>query len=155
MILLDVLSIIILIIGLVITALEYLKQENDFKKIEEEQKGRFFEDKQTKNIVEKLEGVSKVKIILSSTQGDRESLRFANSIKDLFTILNWEIDGVYEDIIIGGVGSGLLIRENNLKDNSVGKTINRIMNQNEIKSRIIQKSDIDVNLIEIIVGSHP
>ena len=152
---LDFIALIILIIGLVITAIDHLKQSRNLKHLEDEQKGRVLKPKQRENLVNTLNNLEKIKIVLTGIQGDRESIRFANSIKDILIEANWEVDGVWEDIIIGGIGFGITLRESSSDPNSRGKIINEILNKNQIKSRIVLKPDLKPNQIEIIVGSRP
>ncbi|UAM99583.1 hypothetical protein K8354_07205 [Polaribacter litorisediminis] len=152
---LDIVSVIVLIIVLIITAFAHLKQSKDLKNIEVEQKGRIIELKQKKNLLNDLKNIEKIKVMLTGIQGDRESIRFANSIKNILVEAKWEVEGVWEDIIIGGVGFGITIRESSSDSNSIGKIMNEIMNKNQIKSRIIFKADLETNCIEIIVGSRP
>lgn len=150
---LDLFAIIILITGLVITAIDHSKQSKNLKHLEDEQKGRILTLKQRESMVNALRNLEKTKIELMGIQGDRESIRFANSIKDILIEANWEVDGVWEDIIIGGIGFGITIRENSSEPNSKGKIINEIINKNQIKSSFVLKPDLKINQIEIIVGS--
>jgi len=152
---LDFFALIILIIGLVITTIDHSKQSRNLKQLEDEQKGRVLKPKQRENLVNALNNLEKIKIVLIGIQGDRESIRFANSIKDILIDANWEVDGVWEDIIIGGVGFGITLRESSSDQNSIGKIINELMNKNLIKSRVVLKPDLKPNQIEFIVGSRP
>jgi hypothetical protein len=152
---LDVFSLFILIIGLIITSIDHFKQSKELKKLESEQKGRVLEVKQRENLIDVLSKISKTKVDLMSIQGDRESFKFANAIKDVLVELNWEVEGVWEEIILGGVGPGVLVRENSSEPNSIGKIINKTMNENKINTRVVIKSDLKPNLIQIIVGSRP
>jgi len=124
---LDFVALIILIIGLVITAIDHSKQSRNLKQLEDEQQGRILKPKQRENLLNALNNLEKIKIVLTGIQGDRESIRFANSIKDILIEANWEVDGVWEDIIIGGVGFGITLRESSTEPNSSGKIINEIM----------------------------
>ncbi|MFD0964228.1 hypothetical protein [Pseudofulvibacter geojedonensis] len=152
---LDIVSLIVLIIGLLISAIDHLKQSKDLKKLEDEQKGRILKPKQRQKLLNDLINIEKNKIILTGIQGDRESIRFANSIKNVLIEANWEVEGVWEDIIIGGIGFGITIRENSSDSNSIGNLLNEIMNKNQIKSRIILKTDLKPDHVEVIVGSRP
>ncbi len=152
---LDIVSLIILIIGLVISAIDHSKQSKNLKKLEDEQKGRVLEPKQRENLLVALKKLPETKVVLMSIQGDRESFRFANTIKDILIESNWEVDGVWEENIIDGVGPGVLVREKSSEPNSIGKIINEIMNENNINTKTVIKSDLEPNRIEIIVGSRP
>lgn len=152
---LDFIALIILIIGLVITAIDHSEQSRNLKQLEDEQKGRIIAPKERESLLNSLKNLEKIKVVLTGIQGDRESIKFANSIKDILIEANWEVDGVWEDIILGGVGFGITLRESSSDSNSLGKTINQIMNKNKIKSRVVLKSDLKPNEIEIIVGSRP
>jgi hypothetical protein len=58
---LDIVSLLILLIGLIISAIEHFKQSIDLKKLENEQKGRVLEPIQKKNLLESLKKTSKKK----------------------------------------------------------------------------------------------
>lgn len=152
---LDIISLLILMVGLIISSIDHLIQSNDLKKLQNEQIGRVLKQKDKENLKDALKIISKIKVELTSIQGDRETYRFANELKDLLVESNWEVEGVWEDIIIGGAGSGVMIRENSTSENSTGKALNKMLNENNIKTRLVIKSDMKENLIEIIVGSRP
>ncbi len=152
---LDIISLIILVIGLLLSAFDHFEQSQDLKKLENEQKGRVLEPNQKENLILALKKASKTKVVLMSIQGDRESFRFANAIKDLLVESNWEVDGVWEEIIIGGIGPGLVVREKSSDANSIGKIVNEALNKNNINAKVVVKSDLKPDLIQIIVGSRP
>jgi len=152
---LDIASLLILLFGLIISAIDYFNQSKDLKKLKNEQKGRVLKPFQKKNLLESLKITSKKRIDLMSIQGDRESFRFANAIKDILVESNWDVKGVWEEIIIGGVGPGVVVRESSCELNSIGRILIQILNDNKIDARIVIKSDLKPNLIEIIVGSRP
>lgn len=152
---LDLFSVLMLVIGLIITAIDNSKQSKYLKKLEGEQIGRILKPKQRNNLLEDLKHLSNIKVVLMGIQGDRESIRFANTIKELLLESGWEVDGVWEEIIIGGVGSGVIIRENSLKQNSIGNIINETFSKNNIDTRVVEKTNLSPERIEIIVGSRP
>ncbi len=152
---LDIFSLIVLITGLMITAIDHSKQSKNLKKLEDDQKGRTLESKQRESLLDSFKKLPKTKVELISIQGDRESFRFANIIKEIMIEANWDVDGIWEDIIIGGVGPGVSIREKSSEPNSKGSIINDIMNQNNINSRTVIMSNFEPNQIQIIVGSRP
>jgi hypothetical protein len=88
-------------------------------------------------------------------QGDRESIRFANILKDILVEVGWEVDGVWEDIIIGGAGPGIVVRQGLSSSDSLGKIIIEALNQIQITSRFVINRDLKPNKLEIIVGSRP
>lgn len=92
---------------------------------------------------------------LTGIQGDREAIRFANTLKDVLVVAGWEVDGVWEDIIIGGAGSGILVRQGSSASDSLGQSISKALNQIQITSRFIIKPDLKPDQLEIIVGSRP
>ena len=152
---LDIASIIILLIGLIMTAFDHADQSKSMKQLEDEQKGRII--KQKLNLLKALNNLPKTKVILYGIQGDREAVKFANTIKNILVDVNWDVDGVWEDIIVGGIGFGVTIRETSTDTNSIGKIMNKIMNENHIATRVVvlTNSDLEQNQIEIIVGSRP
>lgn len=152
---LDFIALAILFTGLVITAIEHSQQSKNLKKLEDEQKGRVLKPRQKGNLINALNNIDKIKIVLIGIQGDREAIRFANVIKEILIEARWEVDGVWEDIILGGIGFGITLRESSSDPSSVGKSINEILNKNQIKSRVILKPDLKSDQIEIIVGSRP
>lgn len=152
---LDIFSALMLVIGLIITAIDNSKQSKYLKKLEEEQVGRILKPNQRNNLLKNLKNLPIIKVVLIGIQGDRESIRFANTIKEVLIEAGWEVDGVWEDIIIGGVGSDVIIRENSLKQDSMGNVINETFNKNNINTRVVEKTDLAAERIEIIVGSRP
>jgi hypothetical protein len=88
-------------------------------------------------------------------QGDREAIRLANTLKDVLVFAGWEVDGVWEDILIGGVGSGILVRQGSSASDSLGQSISEALNQIQITSRLVINPDLKPYQIEIIVGSRP
>ncbi len=152
---LDIFSLVILITGLIITAIDHSKQSINLKNLENEQKGRTLETKQRESLKESFKKLPKTKVELISIQGDRESFRFAKLIKEIMIESSWDVDGVWEDIILGGVGSGILIRQKSSEPNSIGGTISHMMNENNINARTVEMTNFDSNQIQIIVGSRP
>ncbi|WP_409415775.1 hypothetical protein [Flavobacterium sp. PS2] len=150
---LDFIALTILIIGLLITSIEHVTQSRNLKFLADEQKGRVLTTKEIENLSKELRNLEKIKIVLMGIQGDRESVRFANLIKEILIDASWDVDGVWEDIIIGGIGFGITIRESSSEPNSKGKILNELLNKNQIKSRIVVKPDLVPHQIEIIVGS--
>jgi|TARA_B110000114_G_scaffold161580_1_gene179003 hypothetical protein len=152
---LDLFSILIIVIGLIISANDKLKQSKYLKKLEDEQTGRILKPKQRNKLLEDLKHLSKIKVHLTGIQGDRESIIFANTIKEVLLDSGWEVDGVWEDIINGGIGFGVTIRENSLKQNSIGDIINEAFIKNNIDSRVVKHTAFSPELIDIVVGSRP
>lgn len=152
---LDIVSVLLLVIGLIITAINNAKQSKYLKKLEDEQVGRILKPNQRNNLLEDLKNLPIIKVVLMGIQGDRESIKFANTIKEVLIEAGWEVDGVWEEIIIGGVGSGVIIRENSVKQDSNGNIINETFNKNNINTRVVEKTNLSSERIEIIVGSRP
>ncbi|APY00338.1 hypothetical protein [Lacinutrix venerupis] len=152
---LDIVSVLMLVLGLIITAIDNSKQSKYLKKLEDEQVGRTLKPNQRNNLLEDLKNLPIIKVVLMGIQGDRESIRFANTIKEVLIEAGWEVDGVWEEIIIGGVGSGVIIRENSVKQDSMGNTINGTFNKNNINTRVVEKTGLSSERIEIIIGSRP
>lgn len=61
---LDYIALIILIIGLAITAIDHSKQSRNLKQLENEQKGRVLRPKQRENLLNALNNLEKNKIVL-------------------------------------------------------------------------------------------
>lgn len=152
---LDIISLIILISGLIITAIDHSKQSKNLKNLEDEQIGRTLETEQREKLKESFKKLPKTKVELISIQGDRESFRFAKLIKEVMIESDWDVDGVWEDIILGGVGQGLIIRQKSSEPSSVGSMINDMMNENNINSKTVVMSNFKSDQIQIIVGSRP
>ncbi len=152
---LDLFYILMLVIGLIITAIDNLKQSKYLKKLEDEQIGRILKPNQKNKLLEDLKNLPITKVVLMGIQGDRESIRFANTIKEVLIKAGWEVDGVWEEIIIGGIGSGVIIRENSVKQDLNVNIINEIFNKNNINTRVVEKKSPSSKPIEIIVGSRP
>jgi len=152
---LDLILLVLLTLGLVISSIEYLKQSKTLRQLEDEQRGRILTPKQEKYLRETFSSLPKTKVYLMGIQGDREAIRFANTLKDVLVAAGWEVDGVWEDIIIGGAGPGILVRQGLSASDSLGHSIVEALNQTQITSRLVIMPDNKTGQLEIIVGSRP
>ena len=152
---LDRILLVLLAIGLVISSIEYLKQSKTLRQLEDEQRGRILTPKQEKYLRETFSSLPKTRVYLMGIQGDREAIRFANTLKDVLVVAGWEVDGVWEDILIGGAGSGILVRQGSSASDSLGQSITEALNQIQITSRLVINPDLKPHQLEIIVGSRP
>jgi hypothetical protein len=152
---LDFVSLVILAIGLLISAIDYSEQSKTLGQLEYEQRGRFLTPKQKEYLKETFISLPKTKVYLIGIQGDREAIRFANTLKDVFIVAGWEVDGVWEDGLIGGAGPGILVRQGSSASDSLGQSITDALNQIQITSRFVITPDLKPHKLEIIVGSRP
>jgi hypothetical protein len=152
---LDFVSLAILVIGLLISAIDYSEQSTTLGQLEDEQRGRILTPKQKEYLRETFSSLPKTKVYLMGIQGDREAIRFANTLKDVLVIAGWEVDGVWEDILIGGAGPGILVRQGSSTSDSLGQSITEALNQIQITSRLVRMPDLKPHQLEIIVGSRP
>jgi len=152
---LDTILLVLLAIGLVISSIEYLKQSNTLKQLEDEQRGRILTPKQEKYLRETFSSLPKTRVHLMGIQGDREAIRFANTLKDVLVVAGWDVDGVWEDILIGGAGPGILVRQGSSASDSLGLSISEAFNHIKITSRFVIIPDLKPDQLEIIVGSRP
>lgn len=152
---LDTILLVLLAIGLVISSIEYLKQSKTLRQLENEQRGRILTSKQEKYLRETFSRLPKTRVHLIGIQGDREAIRFANTLKDVLVVAGWEVDGVWEDILIGGAGSGILVRQGSSASDSLGQSISEAFNHIKITSRLVIIPNLKPDQLEIIVGSRP
>jgi len=152
---LDLILLVLLAIGLVISSIEYLKQSKTLRQLEDEQRGRILTPKQEKYLRETFSSLPKTRVYLMGIQGDREAIRFANTLKDVLVVAGWEVDGVWEDILIGGAGSGIIVHQGSSASDSLGQSISEALNQIQITSRLVINPDLKPHQLEIIVGSRP
>lgn len=152
---LDTILLVLLALGLVISSIEYINQSKTLRQLEDEQRGRILTPKQEKYLRETFSRLPKTRVHLIGIQGDREAIRFANTLKDVFVVAGWEVDGVWEDILIGGAGSGILVRQGSSTSDSLGHSISEAFNHIHITSRLVNIPDLKPNQLEIIVGSRP
>jgi len=145
----------LLALGLVISAIDYSKQSKTLSQLIDKQRGRILTQKQREYLRGSLSNLSKTKVFLMGIQGDSEAIRFANTLKDVFVDAGWEVDGVWEDILIGGSGSGIMVRQGPSTTGSLGQSVTEILNQIQITSRLVIKADLKSHDLEIIVGSRP
>lgn len=152
---LDFVSLVILAMGLLFSAIDYSEQSKTLRNLEDEQRGRILTSKQKEYLRETFSRLPKTRVYLMGIQGDREAIRFANTLKDVIVVAGWEVDGVREDIIIGGAGPGILVRQGPYVSDSLGQSITEALNQIQITSRFVIKPDLKPHQLEIIVGSRP
>ena len=152
---LDQILLVLLAIGLVISSIEYLKESKNLKQVEDEQKGRTLTPKQEKYLRETFSRLPKTSVYLMGIQGDREAIRFANTLKEILIVAGWEVDGVWEENIIGGAGPGILVRQGPSTSDSLGQRITDSLNKMQITARLVIMPDFEPHQLEIIVGSRP
>ena len=152
---LDLASIGILVLGLLISSIDHSEQSTTLRYIVDEQQGRILTLDQKEYLIETLSSLPKTSVYLMGIQGDRESVRFANTLKDILVEVGWEVDGVWEDNIIGGAGPGIVVRQGSSSPNLLGKNIIKALNHIQITSRLVINPDLKPNQLEIIVGSRP
>jgi hypothetical protein len=152
---LDQILLVLLAVGLVMSSIEYLKQSKTLRKIEDEQRGRILTLEQEKYLIKTLRSLPKTRVHLIGIQGDREAVRFANTLKEILIAAGWEVDGVWEDIIIGGTGPGIIVRQGPYALDSLGQRITESLNNIQITSRLVIKQDLKPHQLEIIVSSRP
>jgi len=150
---LDWAALLLLVIGLIISALDFSDQATIIKHLEDEQKGRVLSAGQKASLLEDLSRLPKSNVYLMGIQGDREAVRFANMLKEVFLSADWTVDGVWEDILVGG--PGVLIRQNSPSKDSVGQLVTEALNRIHVQVRFVQRPDLEPLQIEIIVGSRP
>jgi len=152
---LDWISLVILAIGLVISAIDYSEQSITLRNLEDEQRGRILTTKQIEYLRETFRSLPRTRVYLMGIQGDREAIRLANTLKDVLIVAGWEVDGVWEDILIGGTGPGILVRQGSFASDSIGQKITEALNQIQVTTRLVIKPDLKPHQLEIIVGSRP
>ncbi len=152
---LDVVSLVILVIGLLISVMDHSAQSRTLRQLEDEQRGRILTPKQKEYLIETISNLPKTRVYLMGIQGDREAIRFANTLKDVLVVAGWEVDGVWEDILIGGAGPGILVRQGPSASDSLGQRITDSLNKIQITSRLVIMPDLKPHQLEIIVGSRP
>lgn len=152
---LDRLALLLLLVGLVLSAVEYSKQTKTINYLEEEQIGRVLSPDQKTTLIEVLSSLPKNNVYLMGIQGDREAVRFANALKEVFLSADWTVDGVWEDILLGGPGPGIIVRQSSSSIDSVGQLITKAFNKIHIQARLVNRKDLAPQKLEIIVGSRP
>ena len=152
---LDVVAMVLLVLGLFLSVLGYREQTATIKRLEAERIGRVLSGAQKAALIEDLGRLPKINVHLMGIQGDRESVRFANVLKDVFLSVGWTVDGVWEDILIGGAGTGILVRQSSPFTNSVGQQVIEAFNRIQLQARLVQIKDRGPGHFEVIVGSRP
>ena len=127
--------------------------ERKIKSLEAEQAGRNLSAKQLQVLTEDLRTIQKPgkPIHLMGLQGNRESIQLANDLKRVFEGAGFVVDGVWEDMLIGGTGSGILIRQEKM-DGVIGQGIRAAFHQVGLDARIIELGSRAQNKVEIIVA---
>ena len=152
---LDLIALVILAIGLVISSIDYSQQSITLRHLEDEQRGRILTTKQIEYLRETFRSLPKTRVYLMGIQGDREAIRLANTFKDVLIKAGWEVDGVREDILIGGTEPGILVRQGSFASDSTGQRITDALNHIQITSRLVIMPNLKPHQLEIIVGSRP
>lgn len=145
-----------LLFGSRLSTLQKEKENQLQKKIEQlesVQIGRRLNLRQRKTINETFAIVSKTKLVFIGIQGDRESIIFAKDLYDTFKKIGWNVEGVNEEIYLGGVGFGITIRQK--KSNLIGNKISEVLSNFGFRSNLLIKETMDDSHVEIIVAHKP
>ncbi|MHC1767599.1 MAG: hypothetical protein AB9869_25525 [Verrucomicrobiia bacterium] len=142
-------------VATVVTLVGAVQTDHKLAKLEEHQQGRVLSEEDAADLRDKISRLPKATVLLMGIQGDRESVRFANSLKPVFLSAGWSVNGVWEDSILGGAGTGILVRHNAAATNSPGPQLVEILNIRKLKARFIKLPDPDLNRFELIVGARP
>ena len=152
---LDRIAVIVLMSGLVLSAVDHIEQAVATDRLEAEQRGRVLSNDNKSALIVELRRLPKLSITLSGIQGDRESIRFANILKDVFKSVGWSVDGVWEDIFLGGPGDGISVRQSEPLTNSMAQQIAEAFNKINVQARSVQMTNTKGGRIEVVVGSRP
>ena len=130
--------------------------ERKIKSLEAEQAGRNLSAKQLQVLTEVLRTIQKPgkPIHLMGLQGNRESILLANDLKRVFEGAGFVVDGVWEDMLLGGTGSGILIRQEKM-DGVTGQGIHAAFHNVGLDARIVELGSSAQNKVEIIVAYKP
>lgn len=136
-----------------------LQKEKDFQlrkqinQLESEQIGRRLNTEQRKLLADSFAQIPKIKLSIIGIQGNRESILFAKNIYGILKDIGWDVEGVNEEIYLGGVGFGMIIKQK--RADLPGEKISRIFTSLGFQSKLLIKPDMDENIIEIIVAHKP
>lgn len=130
--------------------------ERKIKSLETEQAGRNLSATQLQVLTEGLRTIQKPgePIHLMGLQGNRESIQLANVLKRAFEGAGFVVDGVWEDLLIGGTGSGILIRQEKM-DGVIGQGVRAAFQHVGLEARIVELGNRVQNKVEIIVAYKP
>lgn len=123
--------------------------------LEAEQRSRELSSDDTTALQTGIARLPKSTIYLQGIQGDRESVRFANRLKPVFEWAGWSVNGVWEDGLVGGAGTGILVRQNPLATNLPGRELVEVLNKRGLHAHFIKLPDPDLTRFEVIVGARP
>lgn len=125
--------------------------------LEAEQAGRRLDANQREALVGAFLSIAKpaIPIHLIGLQGDKEAIHLANALKHILEAGGFAVDGVWEDSIIGGTGSGILIRQDTT-DGVVGIALAAALQRVGLGVRIVGLGAArSEGQVEIIVGYRP
>jgi hypothetical protein len=127
--------------------------------LEAERQGRLLSPEKLMILTQHLRNVlnPKAKIDLSGIEGDREAMRLAEQLAPVFRDAGFTVnDQAYETSVIGGVGKGVVIRQES-KEGPIGVRIAAAFTAVGIESRIIEMgaNRLGADNVEVIVGRRP
>ncbi len=128
-------------------------QEAQIKALEKEQAGRTLSPAQLQALAEHLRSVTKPLkgIHLMGLQGNVESIRLAMALKGALEGAGFAVDGVWEDVLLGGTGPGILIRQE--KQDDVGTGIKTALNRVGLEAKVIEMGrPTTEGKVEVVVG---
>jgi|SRR5213075_71030 len=126
--------------------------EGKIQALETEQVGRRLSAEQLKTLSEHLRSIPKPSgpVLLMGLQGNVESIRLAGALKQAFEDAGLAVDGVWEELLLGGTGPGILIRQE--KQDALGVGMRDALLQVGLDARIIDLGRKTQHEVEVIVG---
>ena len=131
--------------------------EDKIEWLEIEQKGRRLSAIQMETLSSHLQAIERPKelaLVVIGLQGDREAIELANSLKESLEMAGLPVDGVWEDALLGGTGSGILIRQNR-KNAVIGAGIAGALDKIGLQARVVELDTLPDSKVEVIVGYRP
>lgn len=125
--------------------------ENKIESLESEQRGRVLTSAQLQALTEQLRPLTRSNdtVHLMGLQGNVESIRLANVLKAAFQSAGFVVDGVWESVLLGSTGPGILVRQEKIDD--LGTGIRDALTQAGLDSRVVELGHHAQGIAEVIV----
>ncbi len=130
------------------------KFEFQIDSLERELRGRTLNEVDRQKLINLLTAIQEKSqtISLMGLQGNLESIRLANYLKECFCQAGFDVDGVWEDFLLGGTGPGIIIRQETA-DGPIGRAVCEAFESVGLQACIVALgANEQSNELEVIVG---
>jgi hypothetical protein len=133
---------------------ELVEQGKAIHQIQEQIQERHIPDGDKTKLTDILSKCPKCPVDVYAVDGDREAIHFSKEIYQVFKDAGWPVNGLHQDMLIGGTPNGLCIIQSKW-DATNGIYIKYVFGLQKYDVTLAERKDMAPNAIEFWVGTRP